>query len=164
MFLCGLVGPRFEQYRTVVPLLAFLILLLASVFTHSVPVTQLNHSDMAYLRMPTPWRVWAERLLTVVLLPAHLLFLADQADLTCTGVHAWVAKASKSSVRVDFPYRLSSICSLIVQATHVLIFFCLPYIELSSSLASAVYGLWSYCVCVCILLRIRVLTTTTRRG
>ncbi|VDP67263.1 unnamed protein product, partial [Schistosoma mattheei] len=80
-------GKQLHRYRHVLALTCFTILLLYMVFIHS-PIVKgyapsLPTFDRQFFgRTNSPLYYWSEFLLTIALCPLHLLFLADQSNIT----------------------------------------------------------------------------------
>ncbi|TPP39788.1 hypothetical protein FGIG_00866 [Fasciola gigantica] len=177
-FLFGLTGRWICRHRLFAPLLGFTAVLLCSAWWQS----HLYHSS--HPPLPTfnrtvfrvsysKWRMGIETALTVLLLPVHGLFLADQADCTTEQLLSLLvprrlliasSHADKDSTFCSLctwlraAHLLSQFCAVTLCAIHVLTLACLAYILVASSFASALYGLYSFGVCIYILVRVDVIT------
>ncbi|THD23950.1 hypothetical protein D915_004988 [Fasciola hepatica] len=177
-FLFGLTGRWIGRHRLFAPLLGFTAVLLCSAWWQS----HLYHSS--HPPLPTfnrtvfrisysKWRMGIETVLTVLLLPVHGLFLADQADCTTEQLLSLLvprrlliasSHADKDSTFCSLctwlraAHLLSQFCAVTLCAIHVLTLACLAYILVASSFASALYGLYSFGVCIYILVRVDVIT------
>uniref|UniRef100_A0A094ZLI6 ATPase family AAA domain-containing protein 1 n=1 Tax=Schistosoma haematobium TaxID=6185 RepID=A0A094ZLI6_SCHHA len=159
-------GKQLHRYRHVLALTCFTILLLYMVFIHS-PIVKgyapsLPTFDRQFFgRTNSPLYYWSEFLLTIALCPLHLLFLADQSNITTQAIadilflnqfsqshtHKQHSTTLLSSIlcfkclKFQIAYTLSYIFSCILYTAYGLLPFCISYWFVASSLASAIFGI-----------------------
>ncbi|CAH8639544.1 unnamed protein product [Schistosoma mattheei] len=159
-------GKQLHRYRHVLALTCFTILLLYMVFIHS-PIVKgyapsLPTFDRQFFgRTNSPLYYWSEFLLTIALCPLHLLFLADQSNITTQALadilflnqfsqshtHKQHSTTLLSSIlcfkclKFQIAYTLSYIFSCILYTAYGLLPFCISYWFVASSLASAIFGI-----------------------
>ncbi|CAH8672159.1 unnamed protein product [Schistosoma bovis] len=159
-------GKQLHRYRYVLALTCFTILLLYMVFIHS-PIVKgyapsLPTFDRQFFgRTNSPLYYWSEFLLTIALCPLHLLFLADQSNITTQALadilflnqfsqshtHKQHSTTLLSSIlcfkclKFQIAYTLSYIFSCILYTAYGLLPFCISYWFVASSLASAIFGI-----------------------
>ncbi|CAH8648855.1 unnamed protein product [Schistosoma intercalatum] len=176
-------GKQLHRYRHVLALTCFTILLLYMVFIHS-PIVKgyapsLPTFDRQFFgRTNSPLYYWSEFLLTIALCPLHLLFLADQSNITTQALadilflnqfsqshtHKQHSTTLLSSIlcfkclKFQIAYTLSYIFSCILYTAYGLLPFCISYWFVASSLASAIFGLYSFIICSYLLLRVDIVT------
>lgn len=129
-------------------------------------------------RTNSPLYYWSEFLLTIALCPLHLLFLADQSNITTQALadilflnqfsqshtHKQHSTTLLSSIlcfkclKFQIAYTLSYIFSCILYTAYGLLPFCISYWFVASSLASAIFGLYSFIICSYLLLRVDIVT------
>ncbi|XP_018655305.1 hypothetical protein Smp_198450 [Schistosoma mansoni] len=158
-------GKQLHRYRHVLALTCFTILLVYMVFIHS-PIVKgyapsLPTFDRQFFgRTNSPLYYWSEFLLTIALCPLHVLFLADQSNITTQALvdilffnqlsqshtHKQHSTTSLSSIvcfkciKFQIAYTLSYIFSCILYTAYGLLPFCISYWFVASSLASAIFA------------------------
>uniref|UniRef100_A0A5K4F352 Piezo_RRas_bdg domain-containing protein n=1 Tax=Schistosoma mansoni TaxID=6183 RepID=A0A5K4F352_SCHMA len=176
-------GKQLHRYRHVLALTCFTILLVYMVFIHS-PIVKgyapsLPTFDRQFFgRTNSPLYYWSEFLLTIALCPLHVLFLADQSNITTQALvdilffnqlsqshtHKQHSTTSLSSIvcfkciKFQIAYTLSYIFSCILYTAYGLLPFCISYWFVASSLASAIFGLYSFIICSYLLIRVDIVT------
>ncbi|CAH8666918.1 unnamed protein product [Schistosoma margrebowiei] len=176
-------GKQLHRYRHVLALTCFTVLLLYMVFIHS-PIVKgyapsLPTFDRQFFgRTNSPLYYWSEFLLTIALCPLHVLFLADQSNITTQALvdilflnqfsqlhtHKQHSTTLLSSIlcfkclKFQIAYTLSYIFSCILYTAYGLLPFCISYWFVASSLASAIFGLYSFIICSYLLLRVDIVT------
>ncbi|CAH8586789.1 unnamed protein product [Schistosoma turkestanicum] len=176
-------GKQINQYRNVLALTCFTTILVYMVFIDS-PIVKgyappLPTFDRQFFgRTNSPVYYWSEFLLTIALCPLHVLFLADQSNITTQALvdliffnqfgkshtHKQYSTLSSSSficlkcIKLQIAYALSYIFSWIFYTTYGLLPFCISYWFIASSLASAIFGFYSFIICIYLLLRVNIVT------
>ncbi|CAL8100861.1 unnamed protein product [Calicophoron daubneyi] len=169
-FLFGLCGKRCAERRLLAPLLGFTIIILASVFSHSHFMMSSNpplptFSRSLFRTSHSRWLCWSELMLTLLLIPVHFIFLADQArlhssDLLSFLLPRYVFKFVLSEpVRLQAAHLLSQFFAFVLCCVHALLFCCLGYLIFASSFFSALFGFYSFFVCTYLLLRVDIITS-----
>ncbi|KER20569.1 hypothetical protein T265_10917 [Opisthorchis viverrini] len=161
-FLFGLVGTSFERSSKFLPLAGFTLLLLISMSAQSHYMESFNPPVPTFTRRLfrasySPWLRWGEVLLTLSLIPIHVLFLMHLTKASTLQIVHWILPNSKfQSWTPLIAHGLSHVCASITCSAYGLSLFCLLYLFLASSVASAVFGVYSFLVCCYAIVRIDV--------
>ncbi|GAA50935.1 hypothetical protein CLF_105255 [Clonorchis sinensis] len=160
--LFGLVGTSFERSSQFLPLAGFTLILLISMSAQSHYMESFNPPVPTFTRQLfrasySPWLRWGEVLLTLSLIPIHVLFLMHLAKTSTLQIVHWILFNSRfQSWTPLVAHGLSHVCASITWSTYGLSLFCLLYLFLASSVASAVFGVYSFLVCCYTIMRIDI--------
>ncbi|KAG5444185.1 hypothetical protein CSKR_101675 [Clonorchis sinensis] len=160
--LFGLVGTSFERSSQFLPLAGFTLILLISMSAQSHYMESFNPPVPTFTRRLfrasySPWLRWGEVLLTLSLIPIHVLFLMHLAKTSTLQIVHWILFNSRfQSWTPLVAHGLSHVCASITWSTYGLSLFCLLYLFLASSVASAVFGVYSFLVCCYTIMRIDI--------
>ncbi|KAK4474925.1 hypothetical protein MN116_002032 [Schistosoma mekongi] len=153
-------GKHLNRYRSVFALACFTILLLYMVFVNSPivkgAVPPLPTFDRQLFRgSNSSFFHWSEFLLTVALCPLHILFLADQSNLSTkvivdlfflsrygqSHIQHITSSICLKCMKLRLMYIFSHIFAYILCTAYALLPLCISYWFIASSFASAIFGL-----------------------
>nr|CAH8871816.1 unnamed protein product [Trichobilharzia regenti] len=170
-------GRLFNRYRHILALICFTIFLVYLIFLNS-PVVKgysppLPTFDRQFFgKSNSSVYYWSEFLLTIALIPLHILFLTDQLDLSTQSLVNVIffnyfgqshnqhlpSSICFKCIKLYMANCLSCIFAYILCTSYVLLPLCISYWFIASSFASAIFGFYSFIICIYLLLRVDVVT------